>query len=101
MWQRNTPASSHIGGVWEQQIRPARSILLSLLKTRSQSLSDESFRTFMVEVEGIINSRLLTAIISIRLAYNEVKVYATTGKQISNGRALHQKILDKSSIFCR
>ena len=32
-WQRNTPAAIHIGGAWEQKIRSARSILLSLLKT--------------------------------------------------------------------
>ena len=36
-----------MGGVWEQQIRSARSFLLSLLKTHSQSLNDESFHTFM------------------------------------------------------
>ena len=60
MWQRNTPAASHMGGVWEQQIRPERSILLSLLKTHSQSLNDKSFPTLMAEVEGITNSRLLT-----------------------------------------
>ena len=59
-WQRNTPAASHMGGVWEQQIQSARSILLSLLKTHSQSLNDESFHTLMVEVEGIMNSRPLT-----------------------------------------
>ena len=60
MWQRNTPAASHMGGVWEQQIRPERSILLSLLKTHSQSLNDKSFPTLMAEVEGITNSRPLT-----------------------------------------
>ena len=51
IWQRNMTAASHMGGVWEQQIRSARSILLSLLKTHSQSLSEESFRTLMEEVE--------------------------------------------------
>ena len=32
-WKHNTPAASHMGGVWERQIRSARSILSSLLKT--------------------------------------------------------------------
>ena len=48
-----------MGGVWEQQIRSARSLLLSLLKTHSQSLNDESFHTFMAVVEAIMNSRSL------------------------------------------
>jgi len=59
-WQRNPPASSHFGGVWERQIRTARSILSSLLRTHGKSLNDENFRTLLVEVEGIINSRPLT-----------------------------------------
>ena len=49
-----------MGGAWERQIRFARSILLSLMITYSQSLNDESFRTLMAEVEGIMNSRPLT-----------------------------------------
>ena len=47
-------------GVWERQIRSARSILLSLLKTQSQSLNDKSFCTLMAEIEGVMNSRPLT-----------------------------------------
>ena len=49
IWQRNTPAASHMGGFLEQQIRSARSILISLLKTHSQSLNNESFCTLMAE----------------------------------------------------
>ena len=56
---RNTPAASHMGGAWEQQIQSARSILLSRLKTHSQSWNDESFCTLMEKV-GIMNSRPLT-----------------------------------------
>lgn len=59
-WKRNTPAASHMGGVWERQIRSARSILSSLLRTHGHSLNDESFRTLLVEVESILNSRPLT-----------------------------------------
>ena len=59
-WDRNPPASSHFGGVWERQIRTARMILSSLLKTHGHSLNEESFRTLLVEVEGIMNSRPLT-----------------------------------------
>ena len=56
----NPPGTSHMGGVWERQIRSARTILKGLLKTRSHSLNDEKLRTLMAEVELIINSRPLT-----------------------------------------
>ena len=56
----NPPGASHMGGVWERQIRSARAILEGLLKTHSHSLNDESLRTLMAEVELITNSRPLT-----------------------------------------
>ena len=59
-WTHNPPAASHMGGVWERQIRTARAILSSLLKTHGSSLNDECFRTLLVEVEGVVNSRPLT-----------------------------------------
>ena len=49
-----------MGGVWEQQIRFARSILAAPLKQHEENLNDESLRTLPVEVEGIINSRPVT-----------------------------------------
>ena len=59
-WKFNPPAASHMGGIWERQIRSARSILTSLLDTHGTSLNDESFRTLLTEVEAVINSRPLT-----------------------------------------
>ena len=59
-WKFNPPTASHMGGVWERQIRSCRSILTSLLRNHSQSLNDESFRTVLTEVEAIVNSRPLT-----------------------------------------
>ena len=59
-WDFNTPLASHMGGVWERQIRSCRSILTSLLKNHSQSLNDESFNTVLTEVETIVNSRPLS-----------------------------------------
>ena len=60
-WERNPAASSHVGGVWERQIRSIRSVLSSLLKEHASRLNDESLRTLLVEVEAIVNSRPLSA----------------------------------------
>ena len=59
-WHKNPPLASHMGGVWEQQIRSARAILGSLLKTHGECLDDASLFTVMTEVEDISNSRPLT-----------------------------------------
>ena len=59
-WKRNPPAASHMGGVWERQIRSVRSILSSLMKTHGHVLDDESLRTLLTEAEAIVNSRPLT-----------------------------------------
>ena len=58
-WKMNPPLASHMGGVWERQIRSARAILSSILKTHSTSLDDESLNTLFTEVEAIVNSRPL------------------------------------------
>ena len=58
-WKRNPPHSSHKGGVWERQIRTARSVLSSILTSHANRLNDESLRTLMAEVEAIVNSRPL------------------------------------------
>ena len=57
LWKRNLPSASSMGGVWERQIRSARTILTSLLKTHGTSLNDESLHTLLIEVEAIVISR--------------------------------------------
>ena len=59
-WERNPASSSHMGGVWERQIRSVRSVLSSLLKEHASRLNDEALRTLLVEVEAIVNSRPLS-----------------------------------------
>ena len=54
------PLASNMGVDWERQIRTARNILNSLLKTHGASLTDESLQTLLTEVEAIVNSRPLT-----------------------------------------
>ena len=59
-WENNPPAASHMEGIWECQIRTARTILDVSLKTHSCRLNDENFRALVADTEEIINSRLLT-----------------------------------------
>ena len=49
-----------MGGVWERQIRTARSILNALLKTHGRSLNDEALHTLLIEVQAIVNSLPMT-----------------------------------------
>ncbi|XP_070548362.1 uncharacterized protein [Ptychodera flava] len=59
-WEFNPPTASHMGGVWEREIRTVRSILVSLL--RNQVLDDERLDTIFAEVENVVNSRPLTVV---------------------------------------
>ena len=66
-WRRNPPTASHMGGVWERQIRTIRAILAGLLRDQGHALDDESFRTFMTEVESIINSHVFLKVVKTRV----------------------------------
>ena len=56
----NVSSASHMGGVWERQIRSVRNVLNALLHSNGSQLNGESLRTFMCEAEAIVNSRPLT-----------------------------------------
>ena len=56
----NVPHASHMGGVWERQIRTVRRILSSLMLQHASRLDSASFRTFFYEAMAIVNSRPLT-----------------------------------------
>ncbi|KAL7883040.1 hypothetical protein SRHO_G00006980 [Serrasalmus rhombeus] len=53
----NPPASPHFGGVWEWEIRSAKSALYTVIG--AQSVSEEVLRTVLLEVEAILNSKPL------------------------------------------
>ena len=59
-WKFTHPHSSHMGGVWERQMRTIRKVLQGVIQ--EQSLNDESLRTLMCEVESILNNRPITAV---------------------------------------
>jgi len=59
-WKFNPSYASHMGGLWERQIRTVRSVLETLLKNHGDRLDDESLRTFMTEAKAIVNSRPLS-----------------------------------------
>ena len=61
-WTFNPPYASHMGGVWERQIRTVRKILAALLMEYGSHIDDEALRTLLCEVEAIINSRPLTCL---------------------------------------
>lgn len=57
-WLFNPPGASHMGGVWERQIRTVRKVL-GFLKTE-QILDDEGLSTLMCLVEAVVNGRPIT-----------------------------------------
>ncbi|KAK3895047.1 hypothetical protein Pcinc_001215 [Petrolisthes cinctipes] len=57
-WKFNPPEASHMGGVWERQIRTVRAVLAGVIK--QQTLDDESLVTLIAVVESIINGRPIT-----------------------------------------
>ena len=44
-WKQNPSAASHMGGLWERQIRSIRSIPSALMQDFGHTLDDESFST--------------------------------------------------------
>ncbi|CAB4026326.1 Hypothetical predicted protein, partial [Paramuricea clavata] len=60
----NVPHASHMGGVWERQIRTVRSVISALMTELGDQLDDETLRTLFTEAENIVNSRPLTADVS-------------------------------------
>ena len=57
-FKMNVPNPSHMGGMWERQIRTVRRVLSPLLDNHGSQLGDESLRTLMVETEAIARKHL-------------------------------------------
>lgn len=61
-WIFNPPSASHMGGVWERQIRTVRKLINALCK--EQILNDEGLSTLMCLVKSIVNGRPITVVSS-------------------------------------
>jgi hypothetical protein len=55
----NPPAASHMGGVWERQIRSVRSVLFSIFGDNKKPLKPSELRTLLHEAAAVVNSRPL------------------------------------------
>ncbi|KAL1265353.1 hypothetical protein QQF64_003380 [Cirrhinus molitorella] len=53
----NPPSAPHFGGSWESEVRSVKKALQTTLGT--QIITEEVWRTVLVEIEGILNSRPL------------------------------------------
>ena len=64
-WKFQPPQASHFGGVFEREIRTVRKVLNSILQEfhNRGKLNDEVLHTLFCEIENILNSRPLTAVI--------------------------------------
>lgn len=47
--------ASHMGGVWERQIRMVRNVLSMLLNQHGTQLYNEALKAFTVEAESIVS----------------------------------------------
>ncbi|XP_062559437.1 uncharacterized protein LOC134224167 [Armigeres subalbatus] len=57
-WRFNPPATPHMGGAWERLVRSVKAGLKTISSERRPD--EETFYTYLTEVESIINSRPLT-----------------------------------------
>ena len=58
-WHFNPPAASHRGGSWERIVRSVKRTLAAIARV---TMTDEMFTTFLIEVERILNGRLITEV---------------------------------------
>ena len=100
-WKTNPPLASHMGVVWERQIRSTGAILSSILNTHWTSLDNESLNTFFTEIEATVNSRPL-AVETINGVNSEVKLSPTNLlKMKSKVIMLPPRDFSWPDIYCR
>ena len=98
-WHFNPPHASHMGGIWERQIRTVRKVLQGLLEKYPGDLTDEILETLFCEVEAMVNSRPIT-----KLSDDENDGEAITPNQlllIGNGPQYYPSDYKKSDLIRR
>lgn len=109
-FKMNPPSASHMGGIWERQIRTIRSVLSGLLVKCSHQLDFFSLRTLMYEVMAIINSRPLTVdnlneagaplpLTPNHLLTMKASVVNASTRRIPEGRFVSEEEMEESSAF--
>ncbi|XP_075254923.1 uncharacterized protein LOC142346293 [Convolutriloba macropyga] len=69
-WKFIPPYASHFGGAWERLVQSSKRILYSVIG--SQMLTEETFHSFLTQVEEILNSRPLTYVPDNGLSYQPI-----------------------------
>ena len=59
-WHFNPPAASHRGGSWEQIVQSVKITFAAIFG--GVTMTDETFTTFLIEVERILNGRPITKV---------------------------------------
>ena len=59
-FKMNPPSASHMGGVWERQVRTVRSVLQPMMEKTGTQLDDDLLRTIFYEVMAIVNCKPLS-----------------------------------------
>lgn len=96
-WKFNPPSASHMGGIWERQIRTVRKIMSALIN--QQQLTDESLQTLLCVIENIINSRPLTAVSDDP---NDTEALTPNHLlQLRSGPGLPPGDFEKHDVYCR
>ncbi|KAK3096117.1 hypothetical protein FSP39_023413 [Pinctada imbricata] len=112
VFKTNVPSASHMGGIWERQIRTVRSTLSSIMQDFGSQLDDETLRTFFSEAMAIVNSRPLSIAtlndpLSVEpltpnhLIDNEVKGYLATAWEIYEERFILPQKMASCTVFVR
>ena len=104
-WKENPPMTSHMGGVWERQIRSASTILSSLIKRHSVSLdcSDSICRVevylpsmFCICAVEVLKSCISPFLFLANLCFQVISVFSKTRLLLHMSYTL--ETFDRSSI---
>ena len=94
-WHFNSPAASHRGGSWERTVRSVKRTLAAIFG--GVTMTDETFTTFLIEVERILNGRPI-----IKVAADSRDVEALTPNALLKGyleASLPMRVLRKLTVI--